>query len=211
MSSLAWPILGDVQENIQIEKILIHCIIFSGRPKLKDIADHIFDILENSFNAEANEVVLKIAYDKNHFFCSISDNGRGITGQEVLDPFVTTRKTRRIGLGLPLLERAAEDTGGYLKIRRKDEAGGTELEFEINTSHIDAKPFGDLAMTFSDIFLSRPDIGLKIFIIKEGREHLILDFSGLQKEIEEGSKDYLQIRKHIYETTKKELKSINVV
>ena len=48
-----------MQENIQIEKILIHCIIFSGRPKLKDIADHIFDILENSFNAEANEVVLK--------------------------------------------------------------------------------------------------------------------------------------------------------
>ena len=178
---------------------------------MKNIADHLFDILENSANAGANEVELKIAYDKNLFFCSISDNGRGISGPEVLDPFVTSRTTRRVGLGLPLLKRAAEDTGGYLKIRRKDEGGGTELEFKINTSHIDAKPFGDLAMTFSDIFLSWPEIGLKIFIIKEGREHLILDFSGLQKEIEEGLKDYLEIRKHIYETIKKELKSINVV
>lgn len=178
---------------------------------MKSIADHLFDILENSANAEATKVILKIAYDKNLFFCSISDNGKGISGPEVLDPFVTSRTTRRVGLGLPLLKRAAEDTGGYLKIRRRDERGGTDLEFEIDTSHIDAKPFGDLAMTFSDIFMSWPYIGLRIFILKEERADLILDFSRLQKEIDEGLKDYLEIRKHIYDTLKKELKNINVV
>ena len=83
---------------------------------MKDIADHLFDIIENSVNAGAKEVIAKIAYNESYFFCSISDNGKGISGQEVLDPFVTSRTTRRVGLGLPLLKRTAEDTGGYLKI-----------------------------------------------------------------------------------------------
>ena len=177
---------------------------------MKNIADHLFDILENSVNAGASAVVIKMAHKESLFLCGITDNGSGISGQEVLDPFVTSRKTRRVGLGLPLLKRAAEDTGGYLKIRRKEENGGTELEFEIDTSHIDAKPFGDLARTFTDIFFAWPEIDLKLYLVKKDREELVLDFFKLRQEAEKGLFDYLSLRKQIYEISQKEFQKINI-
>jgi len=173
---------------------------------LKDLADHLFDILENSVNAGANEVIVKIAHTKSYFFCSISDNGKGINGQEVLDPFVTSRKTRRVGLGLPLLKRAVEDTCGYLKIMRIDESGGTALQFKMYLTHIDAKPLGDLSRTFSDIFFAWPELALKLFRIENDTEKLVLDFQELRIEIEKGQKDYSNIRKHIQEVSQKELR-----
>jgi len=69
-----------------------------------------------------------------------------------VDPFVTTRKTRRVGLGLPLLKKAAEDTRGYLKINRLNKKGGTKLEFLINMFHIDAKPFWRFSQGFYRCF-----------------------------------------------------------
>jgi len=173
---------------------------------MKDLADHLFDIIENSVNARASKVIIKMENANDYFFCSITDNGTGISGQEVLDPFVTSRKTRRIGLGLPLLKKAVEDTGGYLKIWRIDGNGGTALEFKMNLNHIDAKPVGDLARTFSDIFLAWPEIILKLFVIKEGSEKLVLDFQELRDEIEQGLRDYTNIRKHLYEVSERELK-----
>ncbi len=173
---------------------------------MKDIADHLFDIIENSVNAGADEVIVKIAHTKSYFFCSISDNGKGISGQEVLDPFFTSRTTRRVGLGLPLLKRTVEDTGGYLKIKRIEDSGGTALQFKMYLTHIDAKPLGDLARTFSDIFFAWPEINLRLFIIKDGTEELVLDFQELRVEINEGLKNYTSIRKHIHEISQKGLK-----
>jgi len=178
---------------------------------LKDLADHLFDIIENSVNAGANEVIVKIAYTESYFFCFISDNGKGISGQEVLDPFVTSRTTRRVGLGLPLLKRTAEDTGGYLKIKRIDESGGTALQFKMYLTHIDAKPVGDLARTFSDIFFAWPEVTVRLFVIRDGIERLILDFQKLRDEIEQGLKNYTNIRKHIHEVSHKDFKDINII
>ena len=109
-------------------------------------------------------------------------------------------------MGLPLLKKAVEDTGGYLKIWRIDGNGGTALEFKMNLNHIDAKPVGDLARAFSDIFLAWPEIILKLFVIKEGSEKLVLDFQELRDEIEQGLRDYTNIRKHLYEVSERELK-----
>lgn len=177
---------------------------------MKDIANHLFDIFENSVNAGASEVIVRIANTENHFFCSITDNGTGISGPEVLDPFVTSRKTRRVGLGLPLLKKAAEDTGGYLKIKKREEMRGTTLQFEMDTSHIDAKPFGDLAQTFADIFFAWPEMVFKLYISTGGSEELVLDFQRLRLEAEEGLVDLLKLRKHIYEVAREELKKIDI-
>jgi K+-sensing histidine kinase KdpD len=114
---------------------------------MKDIADHLFDILENSVKAGATEVKITLGIQDSFFFCKIEDNGMGIKEINVTDPFVTSRKTRKVGLGLPLLKRAAETTGGFLKIYNSEKEG-VILEFKIDISHIDAKPFGDIARTF---------------------------------------------------------------
>jgi len=177
---------------------------------LRNIADHLFDIIENSVNANASEVIVKIAFSEGRFFCSISDNGIGIVSQEVLDPFVTSRKTRKVGLGLPLLKKAVEDTGGYLRIMRLNRNGGTNLEFEMDMSHIDAKPFGDLPQTFSDIFFAWPELNLKLFIKNGNLENLILDFQELRNNTNHGLKNYLNVRKYICEVIQKELRKINI-
>jgi hypothetical protein len=177
---------------------------------LKDIADHFFDIFENSVNAKANEVIIKISFSENIFYCSISDNGIGIVGEEVLDPFVTSRTTRKVGLGLPLLKKTAEDTGGYLKIKRANPGGGTKLEFEIDMSHIDAKPFGDLAQAFTDIYFSWPEVDLKLYIIRNSKAELVLDFKKLRDDEKKGLSDSIRTRRKILDIMQEELKNLNI-
>ena len=133
---------------------------------MKDIADHLFDILENSIKAGATEVKIILGIKDNLFFCKIEDNGMGIKDKDVTDPFVTSRKTRKVGLGLPLLKRAAENTGGFLKIYNQEKEG-VILELKIDISHIDAKPFGDMAKAFLDAIYSWPKVDFDIFIKKE--------------------------------------------
>ena len=177
---------------------------------MKNIADHLFDIFENSVNANADRVTMKITFLKGFFYCSISDNGIGITGEEVLDPFVTSRKTRKVGLGLPLLKKAAEDTGGYLTIKRGNQKGGTSLEFEIDMSHIDAKPFGDLPQTFADIYFAWPNIDLKLYIIKNSKQEKVLDFHTMREKENRGLSDSIETRQKILTIMHKEMKNLNI-
>ena len=135
---------------------------------MKDIADHIFDILENSINANATEIEVIIKFLNKQFFCQIKDNGTGIKDENVIDPFVTSRKERKIGLGLPLLKRTAEETGGFLEIF-KLKNNGTVVKFEIDFSHIDSKPFGRLSESFVDAMLFWPEV--KIEILLETKEN----------------------------------------
>ena len=177
---------------------------------MKNIADHLFDIFENSVNANANSVTMNLAFSEGLFYCCISDNGIGITGEEVLDPFVTSRKTRKVGLGLPLLKKAVEDTGGYLKIKRANQKGGTSLEFEINMSHIDAKPFGDLPLTFADIYFAWPDIDLKLYITKNSKREKVLDFHRMREKENRGFADSIETRRKILTIMQKEMRNLNI-
>jgi signal transduction histidine kinase len=81
---------------------------------------------------------------------SVTDDGRGMneeTAKQVLDPFYTTRTTRKVGLGIPLLKLAAEMAEGGLSL--VTESGkGTKVEAVFRHSHIDRMPLGDLAVTF---------------------------------------------------------------
>jgi len=172
---------------------------------MKNIADHLFDILENSAKARAKEVVIKFSFAKKIFFCQIIDDGIGIISSNVVDPFVTTRKTRKVGLGLPLLKKTAEDTQGYLNITRLNKEGGTKLEFIINMFHIDAKPFGDLARVFIDTLNSWPQMNFKLIVQNDSLGEVIMDTKKVKKELGEDLLYSFQIQRFIYETIKKEL------
>jgi hypothetical protein len=94
---------------------------------------------------------------------SITDDGRGMdaeTAQRVVDPFYTTRTTRKVGLGIPLLKLAAEMAGGKLSL--VTESGkGAKVEASFRHSHIDRMPLGDLASTFIALLVSHPKIHWK--------------------------------------------------
>ena len=94
---------------------------------------------------------------------SIIDNGCGMSPdflESVIDPFVTTRTTRKVGLGIPLLKLAAEQAEGDLTITSSvDEADhGTTVTATFRISHLDTVPVGDMGGTISTLIQGSPDI-----------------------------------------------------
>jgi len=118
---------------------------------MQDISLHILDIVENSIRASARTIKIRIEEDieKDWLTLEIEDNGKGmdeVTIKKALDPFFTTKATRRIGLGLPLLNQAARETGGKLEITCQ--AGKkTIVRATFRYSHPDRKPLGNITET----------------------------------------------------------------
>jgi anti-sigma regulatory factor (Ser/Thr protein kinase) len=132
---------------------------------MKDLALHILDILQNSVAAGATMIKLRIDEipDEDRYMVKFTDNGKGMDAEmlkHVTDPFFTTRTTRKVGLGLPLLKQNAERTGGSLTI--KSEPGrGTEVDVLFAYNHIDRLPTGDIAGTLALTASSYPAIDFK--------------------------------------------------
>jgi hypothetical protein len=129
---------------------------------MKEIALHLLDLAENSISAEAQTVQITVCEDQNadRLTASIEDDGRGMTPEMVrvvADPFVTSRTTRKVGLGIPLLKRAAEECSGGLSISSKPGAGA-RVEVSFQHSHINRMPLGNLSTTFLGLSVAHPDI-----------------------------------------------------
>jgi anti-sigma regulatory factor (Ser/Thr protein kinase) len=113
-----------------------------------ELALHILDIAENSVRAGAKTVFIDVAEDrmKDRLRIEIRDDGCGMdeaTVRRAMDPFYTSKKVRRVGLGLPMLAEAAERAGGNFAIE-SHEGLGTRVAVEFRISHIDRQPLGDL-------------------------------------------------------------------
>ena len=177
---------------------------------MKDLADHLFDILENSVTAGATEVKVVLGFCDKRFFLKIKDNGRGIKSEDVTDPFVTSRKKRKVGLGLPLLKKTAENTNGFLRISRLEEKG-TFLKFEMDVSHIDAKPFGDLAKVFVDALCSWPNVDFEVLIEREkSKNEQVLDTKEIRDTMGCSDIQHKEIQDFVYQSIDKELKKIGI-
>ena len=83
---------------------------------MKDLSLNLLDIAENSVKAEATLTQLLLTQEGDILTFQVVDDGSGMTEEVlngVVDPFYTTRTTRKVGLGLPLLRMAAEQTMRY--------------------------------------------------------------------------------------------------
>lgn len=129
---------------------------------MKEIALYILDIAQNSIAANASALEVELAEKAETIVFRIADNGVGMTPEllaQVSDPFTTTRTTRKMGLGLPLLRMAAEQTGGCLTIESV-EGTGTTVTARFQASHIDCPPVGDMAGTVALLLQGAPDLEL---------------------------------------------------
>jgi len=131
---------------------------------MRELSLHILDIIQNSIEAGADKVSLLIDEDPDYdyFRITIEDNGRGMTPemvQSVKDPFVTTRTTRKVGLGIPLFHAAAVQTGGDLNIE-STLGEGTIIKVSFGHRHIDRAPLGDIVATISTILGGHPSLEL---------------------------------------------------
>ncbi len=146
---------------------------------MKELSLNILDIAQNSIHADASLVEITLEERGTWLTLSVTDNGRGMSeafAKEVCDPFRTTRTTRKVGMGLPLLKLAAEQTGGTLAIRSKERArdpahGGTRVTATFDQSSIDCTPLGDVVSTI--VLLIQGDPGID-FVFRHTRgEHAV--------------------------------------
>jgi hypothetical protein len=129
---------------------------------MREIALHLLDLAENSVSANAKKIVITICedYRADLLTASIEDNGKGMSPElvkKVTDPFVTSRTTRKVGLGIPLLKEAAEESNGRMVITSTLGAG-TKVEVTFQHSHIDRMPLGDLPATFLSLVIAHPGV-----------------------------------------------------
>jgi len=153
---------------------------------MEDISLHILDIAENSIKAKAKNIKIKFHEnkDKDQTTLEISDDGEGMdekTLNRALDPFFTTKNTRKVGLGLSLLSEAANAANGTFSI--KSEPGkGTHLKAVFQTSHIDKKPMGNMASTLISIISGYPEIDL-VYIHSLDNEEYKLDTKEIKSQL----------------------------
>ena len=138
---------------------------------MRELALHLLDIAENSVAAGAKTIQIFAEEDlvNDRLRLAVIDDGTGMDAQmvaQVTDPFFTTRTTRKVGLGIPLLKAAAEACNGFLAISSVP-AKGTRIEVEFQHSHIDRMPLGDLPGTWLTLLVSYPAIHW-IFQYKNG-------------------------------------------
>lgn len=140
---------------------------------MKDLSLHLLDIAHNSLSANASHLKIELKVDHTHdqILLVISDNGRGMSPdfvRHVTDPFTTTRTTRKVGLGIPLLKQNAERTGGYLKINSQVGVG-TRVSVMLKPSNIDCLPLGDIGGTVAMLICSNPAVNLELNYSVDGK------------------------------------------
>jgi hypothetical protein len=129
---------------------------------MKNIALHILDIAQNSISAGASliNIELRDSPRQDELVVKISDNGKGMDQEavnRVADPFYTTRTTRKVGMGIPLLKHNAEQAGGRLTLSSVP-CAGTKLKATFSRSHPDCPPLGDVAGVISLLSGANPAI-----------------------------------------------------
>lgn len=144
---------------------------------MRELSMHILDLAQNSIAAGATRIEIEVAVDteSDTLSISISDNGRGMEPEllaAVTDPFTTTRATRRVGLGIPMMAEAARACGGSLSIESRP-GEGTSLTASFRLSHIDRAPLGDMASTLLSLIAANPDVSLRYTQRVDGSEFVL--------------------------------------
>lgn len=126
-----------------------------------ELSLHILDVVENSLRAGAGRVSIGLEASRaaNRLDLVVEDNGRGMPpdlAARAADPFFTSRRTRKVGLGLALLRQAAEACEGLFELRSQP-GRGTVVRASFGLTHLDRPPVGDMAATLLGLIVGRPE------------------------------------------------------
>ena len=142
---------------------------------MKEISLNILDIAENSVKAKATLTEILVIEEGDKLTLTIRDDGCGMdeqTVKSVIDPFYTTRKTRSVGLGIPLLKLACEQTGGNLTIESStnEDNHGTTVRAIFFKNHIEFIPLGDVISSVTTLIQGHPDTDFLFCHSLDGKE-----------------------------------------
>ena len=154
---------------------------------MKEIALYTLDIAQNSITAQAKHLGVELVEEEGNITLTITDDGKGMSPEllaRVSDPFTTTRTTRKMGLGLPLLRMAAEQTGGMLSIE-STLGVGTTVKAVFRADHIDCPPVGDMPGSITLLLQGAPEVELT-YTHRVGEARIGLATRQLREELGDG-------------------------
>ena len=143
---------------------------------MKDLSLHILDIVQNSITAGARDIRITIEEDTkaNFYLIRVEDDGCGMSEEmqeKVLDPYFTSRTTRKVGLGIPLFKQNAERTGGHLNLWSAP-GKGTTIEAVFVHDNIDRPVLGDIAGVMGLLIGGNPEIRFRYSHQKDGKSYV---------------------------------------
>ena len=144
---------------------------------MEDLSLHILDIVENAISAKAKRIDILVMEEpkEDRLEIEIKDDGIGMdeeVSRKAIDPFFTTRTSRRVGLGLSLMAQAAQEAGGVLRIESELEKG-TKVTATFQYHHIDRKPLGNMVETMTMLILGNPELSISYIHKKEGNSYTL--------------------------------------
>ena len=179
---------------------------------MKELSLNILDVAENSVKAGAELTKIIIDETNEDLLLKIIDNGCGMseeTVRMVTDPFYTTRTTRKVGLGVPLLKLAAEQTGGRFSIVSKPEEKypddhGTQVEARFVKNHLDYTPLGNVVSTVTTLIQGHPDTDFQFLHSVSGKTIATLDTREIRQVLGDVSLSEYEVIKWIEEYLKEQ-------
>ncbi len=154
---------------------------------MQDFSMYCLDIAMNSVRANASEIKITLIDSEKEDCLSlcIEDNGNGMSDaqqRKVIDPFYTTRTTRKIGLGIAFFKSLADSCNGEFTLTSICNKG-TLIKATAQKSHWDTPPVGNMPETVLTLiqtkdtihwkFTFQSDLGL--FILDTNEIKAILD------------------------------------
>ena len=155
---------------------------------MKELSLNVLDIAKNSVKVKATLIGIRLEETEETLTMTVTDDGPGMTKEilcGVIDPFYTTRSTRKVGMGIPLLKMAAEQTGGEVRIASRHvseypDTHGTEVVAVFHKNHIDFTPLGDIISTVTTLIQGSPEIDFEFLHVSD-RFRVTLDTRQLRE------------------------------
>ena len=180
---------------------------------------NVLDIAENSVAAGATltEITIDISSADKRITLTVADNGKGMSPEmlrHVTDPFTTSRTTRKVGMGLPLLKMAAEQTGGTLDVS-STLGVGTTVKATFTLGHIDLMPLGDMSGSIASLIQCNPDADF-VYTASADGDSFTADTREMRRVLGEGAslalpQVALWLREYLAENTDEILKRSMVI
>ena len=182
---------------------------------MKELSLNVLDIAQNSVKAKAKNILIKITETDSTLAFEITDDGCGMSEEmveNVINPFCTTRTTRKVGLGIPLLKLAAEQTGGSVEIKSVSEQidpanCGTTVTAVFFKNHLDFTPLGDVVSSITTLIQGHPETDF-LFFHSFGENQVLLDTRELRETLEGIPLNTYEVIKWIEEYLKEQYSEI---
>lgn len=178
---------------------------------MRELSLHILDVVENGITAGAHCISIQVEEStaRDRLQITIRDDGRGMPAEKIRnlsDPFVTTRTTRRVGLGLSLLAAAARRCEGDIRVNTET-GRGTEVTAFFRRSHIDRAPLGDMAATMGMLIIGNPHLDF-VYVHRVDEREFVLDTRELKAELEGLSLSEPVVVQHLTESMRRSLNEL---